>query len=196
MNRRFWNLLILAVGIAALLALLTGASPGYRRLDWKHWADLPGSCQSVRTAVLIRDAVKDTIRLSPDGCRVESGEWIDPYTGAKIHDPTRLQVDHLVPLHVASDSGGAAWSPDKKRAYANDLTYARHLVTTLASVNQEKGDRGPERWRPPNPAAACWYAEAWATVKFSWNLRATAQERAAVRGMLATCGPVGRESLP
>lgn len=201
MSRRAKELLVIStvgLGLLAVLILFVGAGPGYRRLDWKHWIDVSGTCQSVRTAVLIRDAVKDTIQLSKDGCRVEAGQWVDPYTGAKLHDPRQLNVDHLVPLKNAHESGGATWSPERRREYANFLGYRRHLITTFSSVNREKGAQGPDTWRPPDPGAACWYGTAWAAVKFSWDLRGTEGERAAVRALLATCGeetesgPTGR----
>jgi hypothetical protein len=137
--------------------------------------------------VLLRDAQVGTAKLSPDGCHVIRGTWEDAYTGATIHEPQLLDVDHVVALKDASDSGGAAWPPDKKRAFANDLGYRHHLKLTLKGVNQEKSAHGPETWTPPDRARWCAYATWRAAIKGSWGLRVRPKEAVALREMLQTC---------
>ena len=51
-------------------------------------------------------------------------------------DGTTLDVDHMVPLKNAPDSGGWAWDKDKKAAYANEMGYADHLIAVTASANR------------------------------------------------------------
>ena len=55
----------------------------------------------------------------------------------------------MVPLALAHRSGGWTWSEDKKREYANDLSYEGHLIAVKASANRAKGSKGPEDWKPP-----------------------------------------------
>ena len=56
-----------------------------------------------------------------------SGSW-DPYSGRTITDATKLDIDHMVPLKEAHQSGAANWSRECKRAYANDLDDPERLV--------------------------------------------------------------------
>ena len=51
----------------------------------------------------------------------------------------------------------------------------------------EKGDKGPEAWKPQNKASYCLYATRWVHVKGKYNLTVTADEKAALKSMLATC---------
>ena len=75
-----------------------------------------------------------------------------------------------------------------KRRYANVLTDATHLIAVTASANRSKGARGPDQWKPPNPAYWCTYATDWVGVKNTWELTVTAAEAAALTEMLSTCG--------
>lgn len=93
----------------------------------------------------------------------------------------------MIPLKHAHEAGGRRWSEEKRREYANDLRYRWHLVAVSASANRAKGDKGPDKWKPDKREFWCQYAQAWASVKFTWGLSSTAQEREAVREMLATC---------
>lgn len=136
--------------------------------------------------MLIAEAVV-TVTLSPDGCDVIAGAWIDRYTGQRVTDPAKLDVDHIVPLANANASGGASWTRQRKRAYANDLQRVDALVAVTASVNRSKGSRSPDSWRPPNRSSWCWYATAWVTVKVTWDLAVTPAERSALSDMLSTC---------
>lgn len=120
-------------------------------------------------------------------CRVASGQWVAPFTGAVVTDPSKLDIDHLVPLANAYRSGGHAWDSDRKRAYANDLSNPAHLVAVTASANRSKGARGPEDWRPPDEAYWCQYARDWMAVKVVWELTVTPAEVEALGEMLETC---------
>ena len=52
-----------------------------------------------------------------------------------------INIDHLVSLKDAHESGAASWSPDKKRTFANDK--ANH-VPSCGRVNSSKGSAGPK----------------------------------------------------
>ena len=65
-----------------------------------------------------------SLTLAPDQTRPiswveEEGEWFDPYTGETVTDATRLDIDHMIPLKNAHDSGGWAWDESRKAAFAN-----------------------------------------------------------------------------
>lgn len=193
----------LAIGITLLLVisllLLTGAAtkPPYARALYPHWT---GACQeNTRVKVLVRDH-RDHGEENPEtsatvhrliwrdgGCEIAFGHWVSPYTGEVIHDPTKLDIDHVVPLKAAHEAGGWRWTRERRRQYANFLGYRDHLVAVEAELNRAKGSRGPAEWVPPSPAAWCRYGQAWATVKFVWGLQVTEKERAAVKRLVETC---------
>ena len=54
-------------------------------------------------------------------------------------------------------------------------------------ANQEKGDKGPEAWKPPNRTIWCDYAIRWVDIKASYHLSVNQQEEAALEQMLGTC---------
>lgn len=155
----------------------------YRRADWPHWS---GSCPDTRQRVLIEESrVPPT--LTPNGCRVVAGEWMSYYDGELVTVPGALDVDHMVPLANAHRSGAAPWDRDRKRAYANELEAAEHLVAVTARSNRQKSDQGPDTWRPPRTASWCRYAGEWMLVKLRWGLTATDAELVALREMVAAC---------
>ena len=163
--------------------------PDYDRDEWRHWTDEDGDCRNARQEALIAESDTPVTFKSDDRCRVASGSWEGPYTGEYFTNPGDLEVDHMVPLANAHHSGGWAWSEDKKRQYANDLTYAGHLIAVQASANRAKGGKGPDGWKPPEQGYWCQYAIDWITIKNTWDLTATESEADALSDMLNTCEP-------
>ncbi len=165
-----------------------GSMAGYDREDFPHWSDaqefgwdVSDSACDVREAALIRDG--EAVEVG-EGCDVESGRWLDPYTTRTYTDPLDIDIDHLVPLANAYRSGASEWDEAERERYAND---PNNLLSVEDNANQEKGDKGPEAWKPPNRAIWCSYAGHWIGVKSDYALTINPQEKAALRQMLATC---------
>jgi Protein of unknown function (DUF1524) len=165
-----------------------GSMAGYSREKFPHWSDaeefgweVPDPSCDVRDAALIRDG-RD-VRVG-EGCDVTSGEWLDPYTGRTYTDPSDIDIDHVVPLANAWRSGAAPWDEARREQYANDPDV---LLSAEDNANQEKGDKGPEAWKPPNGAVWCDYAIRWVGIKASYDLSVNQQEKAALEQMLGTC---------
>jgi uncharacterized protein DUF1524 len=59
-----------------------------------------------------------------------------------------VDIDHLVPLAEAWDSGARTWSSGHRRSFANDVGDSRSLVAVTDNVNQSKGDQDPAEWLP------------------------------------------------
>ncbi|MDA1129209.1 MAG: excalibur calcium-binding domain-containing protein [Chloroflexi bacterium] len=136
---------------------------------------------------MIEESSASVIFRDTRRCTVDSGRWTALYTGTVVEVAGDLDLDHMVPLANAHLSGGWAWSAERKRAYANDISFEGHLIAVTASANRSKGAKGPEEWQPPDAGHWCDYAVNWITVKDTWNLTATAAEWAALEGMLSTC---------
>ncbi len=163
--------------------------PDYNRKEWGDWIDADGDCQNTRHEVLIAESTTQVTFKSARKCRVASGTWDGPFTGRQFSDPSKLDIDHMVPLKNAHLSGGWDWDKAKKRRFANDLSYDGHLNAVLNSANRSKGSRGPEHWEPPDQSYWCEYAIHWINIKVDWNLTATGAELAALKQMLNTCDP-------
>jgi hypothetical protein len=99
----------------------------------------------------------------------------------------RIDIDHMVPLKAAHESGGWRWDAEKKERFANDLTDPQHLLAVSASLNRSKGDRGPDRWMPPDTTFWCQYGLVWERIKITWSLSMPAEEIAAVEDAKERC---------
>jgi hypothetical protein len=161
--------------------------PSYSRTQWSHWSDDDGDCQNTRHEVLIAESFSTISFKGAKTCQVDTGQWHDRYTGLTVFVAGDLDVDHMVPLQNAHVSGGWQWNPDEKKAFANDLADADHLIAVTASTNRSKGSRSPDQWKPPNQAYWCDYAKDWARIKYNWGLTATKAEYSALQSMLRTC---------
>jgi len=132
---------------------------------------------------LLRDSL-DPPQVSYPGCKVLAGRWLDPYTGVTYTSPAEVSIDHVVPLKEAWRSGAAAWPTERLVAFAVTLRDA--LAAVEGSGNEEKADKDPARWRPPDRARWGTYATGWVTVKASWGLTIDIAEKAALEAMLAS----------
>ena len=141
------------------------------------WADEDHDCQNTRAELLIARSAKPTAFTSSSGCYVDSGEWHDPYTDSTFYAASDLQIDHVVPLHLAWLSGAWAWSQEQRRAFANDTA---NLLAVYGRVNASKGDRTPEEWLPPSPTFQDGYRERFASILRKYSLTAS------------SCGILGR----
>ena len=148
----------------------------YDRDLYGGWIDQDGDCQNTRQEVLIEESPRPVI-LDTAGCKVVSGRWEDPYTGLVFTDPSRLDIDHFIPLAEVHRSGGHTWTPTQRRQYANDLSNPDTLIAVSASANRSKRDKYPPRWLPPNKAYHCEYLKTWFALKSYWGLSSDPSER-------------------
>lgn len=147
--------------------------PRYDRDDWQPngWADEDGDGCNTRAEVLIAETTSTPEITRP--CKVVFGDWSDAFSGFTTTTPAKLEIDHLVALADAHRSGGWAWPPAKKLAYANDLSDPDHLNAMLGSENQRKADDGPDGWLPKEVTSRCRYVHAYARIKQRWKLSVT-----------------------
>ncbi|MFL6115056.1 MAG: HNH endonuclease family protein [Catenulispora sp.] len=158
-----------------------GSMAGYSRAKFPHWRSTGANCD-VRDSVLKRDGTK----VKTSGCNVVAGTWKSIYDGQVLNSPTKVDIDHLVPLANAWRSGAAKWTTDQRENFANDLDDPQ-LVAVSASSNRAKGDQDPSTWKPKETGSWCVYAEDWIAVKSRWKLTVTDAEKAALTDMLEKC---------
>ena len=146
------------------------------------WPELAG-CDA-RNSVLARDLTKTTLQGS---CIVKSGTLVSPYSGVTINfgsDPAAVQVDHVVALADAWQTGAQTWTAAKRQLFANDLL---DLLAVDASSAKQKGDADAATWLPSNKLFQCDYVETQVDVKTRYGLWVTQAEHDAIARVLASC---------
>lgn len=172
----------LALDVLAFVPIMRERGDGYDRDLFEHWITV-GGC-STRENVLIRDSLSPA-QVDPFGCRVVAGDWVSPYDGATWDNPADVDIDHVVALKEAWDSGAWAWSASQRRAFANDMTDRRTLRAVTDNVNQSKGDKDPSNWMPPMQSAWCPYLADWVSIKARWQLSMDESEAGRIRNLIS-----------
>jgi hypothetical protein len=176
-----------AAGELAALARLSikGLAPitGYSRAQFgPTWPEL-ADCDA-RNRVLARDLTKTTLQGS---CIVKTGTLLSPYSGATINfgpNPAAVQVDDVVALPDAWQTGAQTWTAGKREIFANDLL---ELLAVDAASAEQKGDADAATWLPSNKAFQCDYVETQIDVKTRFGLWVTQAEHDAIARVLASC---------
>ncbi|MFC8434591.1 HNH endonuclease family protein [Streptomyces sp. NPDC057253] len=166
----------------ASLTVATENRTGYDRDLFPHWITISGTCNT-RETVLKRDGSNV---VTDSACASTSGSWYSPYDGATWTAASDLDIDHLVPLAEAWDSGASAWTTARRQSFANDLTRPQ-LIAVTDNVNQAKGDQDPATWMPSVTSYRCTYVRAWVQVKYYYDLSVDSAEKSALTSYLANC---------
>jgi DNA uptake protein ComE-like DNA-binding protein len=158
---------------------------GYDRDLFKHWSDADSDGCNARYEVLIDESLTPVTISS--GCKLSGGTWVSAFDLVETSDPSMFDVDHMVPLKEAWDSGAWAWDAKTREAYANDLDYEMSLIAVSASSNRSKSDRDPADWLPPNKDYWCEYITSWVQVKTRWSLSMDKAEKAKIEDVAEDC---------
>lgn len=157
---------------------------GYERSKYRHWIDADANGCNTRKETILGEAV-----VAPEvgpGCSLTSGSWFSLYDQVKVEDAAGLDVDHMVPLAEAWDSGASTWTAAQRQAYANDLGDPRSLIAVSARSNRQKSDKDPADWLPVK-GYICTYVTDWATVKTRWGLTADSREKDTLTRLASSC---------
>ena len=136
-----------------------------------------------RDDILRRDLTNPTSQ----GCSVLSGALDDPYTDTTIQfdqDTPSIQIDHVVALEDAWQTGAQQLDLPTRQNFANDPL---NLQATDGATNQKKGDRDAATWLPPNKAYRCTYMARQVDVKAVYHLWVTPAEHDAIADLLRGC---------
>lgn len=161
-----------------------------RRAHFGRWINDPTdeSCFNTRAKVLLRDAEGPISYRENNHCIVDKGAWSDSYTGRKFIESRDIQIDHMVPLKNAYDSGAWEWDFQARCLYANYMGTKFHLISSNGIENMRKGDRAPDGYVPPNLSYRCEYIENWLKIKLIWRLNLSPSEVAAIRQLVKDNG--------
>lgn len=155
---------------------------GYDRDLFAVWIDADGDGCTTREEVLADEHLDP--ELDTAGCVPVPGRWVSTYDGMEVTDPSALDVDHVVSLKEAWDSGAWTWTPDRRIAYGNDLTDGRTLIAVTSASNRGKGDRDPSNWIPDRDDAVCGFVGDWIAVKARWSMTMDPSEHGRLRNLL------------
>jgi len=174
------------VALATLAVKGRAPKTGYARAQFGDgWTTLKG-CDT-RNIILNRD-LKDVV--VDEECHVTKGALSDPYTGKTINfvrgtdTSDDVQIDHVVALSNAWQTGAQQLTREQRVALANDPL---ELLAVDGPSNQAKGDGDAATWLPPNKAFRCQYVARQIAVKAKYSLWVTASEKQAMTQVLSVC---------
>ena len=114
------------------------------------------------------------------------GRVYGPYTGRHYRSTGETDIDHVVALSKAHDSGLCAAGHSERRRFASDLL---NLTLAAPAVNRcsagGKCGHDAAEWQPP--MNACWFAARVIAVKRKYALSVDRREAAALDRVLAGC---------
>lgn len=153
------------------------------------WADIDHNGCDTRNDILTRDLTDKSYRDNSVNCIVTSGKLSDPYFGKQIDftrgpsTSTDVQIDHIVALANAWQSGAATMPYAARVALANDPL---NLLAVDGSANQEKKAKDASRWLP-RKEFRCEYVTRQIQVKAKYGLNVTPKEKVAMTNVLEKC---------
>jgi len=183
-----------ALDLLALIPVERETPDGYNRELFGYGTPVDDFGCRTRALVLIRDSITPA-QIDRGGCAVVAGDWFSTYDGLTWSDPGEVQVDHVVALKEAWDSGASRWDANRLEAFANDVDEPRALRVVSGEVNEAKGAADPVNWLPPDQAAVCQYLADWVSIKTRWGLAMDESEHGRVRNLLTDRCP-GRLVAP
>jgi hypothetical protein len=164
---------------------------GYTRDQFgQAWADVDRNGCDTRNDILQRDLTSIMYKTGTRNCVVASGTLVDRYSGETINfvrgnvSSMEVQIDHVVALSNAWQTGAFKLSADQRKALANDPL---NLFAVKGSLNQQKSDGDAATWLPPMKSFRCAYVAQQIAVKAKYSLWVVPPEKAAMISILAKC---------
>ena len=164
---------------------------GYSREAFgPRWADIDHNGCDTRNDMLRRDLAETVIKSGTRGCVVLEGFLLDPYSGAGIPfirgegTSDDVQIDHVVSLSNAWQTGMFQRGPEERRIFANDPL---NLLAVWGRLNEQKGDGDAATWLPPRKPYRCEFVARQIAVKAAYSLWLTPPEKQAMLRILRAC---------
>ena len=163
------------------------AKTGYTRAQFPHWSDPDRNGCDARNDTLKRDLTNITYKVGTRDCKVLAGQLVDPFSGKALifsSEKSTVDIDHVVALSNAWQTGAAYFDKTKRSQIANDPL---NLLAVDAKLNRQKGDADAATWLPPAKSYRCDYVARQIAVKIKYSLWLTAPEKSAMSKILASC---------
>ena len=164
---------------------------GYERSQFgPAWSDVDRNGCDTRNDILFRDLTSIIYKSGTRDCVVFSGVLMDPYSGEKISfirgvgSSMEVQIDHVVALSNAWQTGAFKLTYERRLAFAND---PMNLLAVKGRLNSQKGDGDAATWLPPLKSIRCAYVAQQIVVKAKYGLWVTPPEKAEMVGLLSKC---------
>lgn len=164
---------------------------GYTRDQFgTAWKDVDHNGCDTRNDILNRDLTSKSYKFNSEDCVVLTGILKDPYSGEIINfirgvaTSADVQIDHVVALSNAWQTGAFKLTIEKRTALANDPL---NLLAVKGRLNSQKGDGDAATWLPPKKNYRCSYVARQVAVKYKYGLWLTAPEKAAILKLLQPC---------
>ncbi len=164
---------------------------GYMRAQFgQRWADVDRNGCDTRNDILNRDLTSIIYKVKTRDCVVLSGMLVDPYSGDTINflrgniTSMAVQIDHVVALSNAWQTGAFKLSADQRKALANDPL---NLFAVKGRLNSQKGDGDAATWLPPLKSFRCAFVAQQIAVKAKYSLWVVPPEKAAMQLILEKC---------
>ena len=177
--------------IAAMSVKGRAPKTGYSRAQFgSAWKDINHNGCDTRNDILNRDLISKTYKVRSHDCVVLSGVLIDPYSGERINflrgvaTSAEVQIDHVVSLSNAWQTGAFKLTEEKRTTFANDPL---NLLAVKGRLNSQKGDGDAATWLPPRKSYRCVFVARQVAVKYKYGLWLTAPEKAAILKLLQPC---------
>ncbi|HUF97493.1 MAG TPA: hypothetical protein VMM60_05135 [Ilumatobacter sp.] len=171
-----------AVDVMASIPIEAEQPAGYDRLLFGDWTDDDGDGCAVDELVLIRDSLEPPT-LTPT-CDSITGRWFSPYDGQTWTLATDVEIDHVVSLKEAWDSGAWSWSAERRLAFFNDMADPRTLRTVSNTIDDTKQTNDPANWMPPLESDWCRYLADHISIKARWGLSMDDREHEKISELL------------
>ena len=172
---------------------------GYSRAQFGDaWSDIDHNGCDTRNDILNRDLTAKQHKNSR-GCVVISGILNDPYTGKIINfirgkdTSEQVQIDHVVALSDAWQSGAQEISAQERLQLAND---PENLLAVDGPANQQKSDSDAATWLPANASFRCPYVARQIRVKAKYHLWVKPAEKKAMINVLTPCTGAAAKPAP
>lgn len=172
---------------------------GYSRAQFGDaWSDIDHNGCDTRNDILNRDLTAKQHKNSR-GCVVISGILNDPYTGKIINfirgkdTSEQVQIDHVVALSDAWQSGAQEISAQERLQLAND---PENLLAVDGPANQQKSDSDAATWLPANTSFRCPYVARQIRVKAKYHLWVKPAEKEAMINVLTPCTGAAAKPAP
>ena len=163
------------------------AKTGYARSQFPHWSDPDRNGCDARNDTLKRDLTQISFKGGTRDCKVLTGQLLDPFSGKVIafsSTKSMIDIDHVVALSNAWQTGAAYFDKTKRAAIANDPL---NLIAVDAKLNRQKGDGDAATWLPPLKSYRCDYVARQIAVKAKYGLWVTQPEKIAIIKLLEKC---------